>query len=201
MPGIMTQSQGNGTISQRTRSIVLGVVAATLVVTAAIWLLTGGDDDTPGLGMIDDGRPEVGAPAPDFALLDVRDESTVRRLSDYRGSVVILNWYATWCSPCQQEIPDFQQAYNGLKGDLVVLAVNLEESPADAAGMLEDLGATFPSVVDSAGEVYRRYGGLGMPFTLFIDRDGRVFSMGSGVITEDSLRAELAKLGLEYPES
>jgi peroxiredoxin len=201
MPGIMTQSQGNGTITQRTRTTVLGVVAAALVATAAIWLLTGGNDDAPDLGMIDDGRPEVGALAPDFALLDVRDESTVRRLSDYRGEVVILNWYATWCAPCQQEIPDFQQAYDGLEGDLVVLAVNLEESPADAAEMLSDLGATFPSVVDSEGEVYRRYGGLGMPFTLFIDRDGNVFSMGSGVITEDSLRAELAKLGLEYPDS
>jgi peroxiredoxin len=201
MPGIMTQSQGNGTISQRTRSIVLAVVAAMLLATAAVWLLTGGNDDTPNLGMIDDGRPEIGAAAPDFALLDVRDESTVRRLSDYRGSVVILNWYATWCSPCQQEIPDFQQAYSRLEGDLVVLAVNLEEAPADAADMLEGLGATFPSVVDSKGEVYRRYGGLGMPYTLFIDREGNVFSMGSGVITEDSLRAELAKLGLEYPES
>jgi peroxiredoxin len=201
MPGIMTQSQGNGTISQRTRTIVLAVVAAALVATAAIWLLTGGNDDTPDLGMIDDGRAEVGAPAPDFALLDVRDGSTVRRLSDYRGKVVILNWYATWCGPCQQEIPDFQQAYSRLDGDLVVLAVNLEERPEDATDMLEDLGATFPSVVDSDGEVYRQYGGLGMPYTLFIDRDGTVFSMGSGVITADSLRAELAKLGLEFPES
>jgi peroxiredoxin len=199
---MMTQPNGSSTISQRTRTLVLLGVAVALVVTAAIWLLTGGGDgDDPALGVLDAQRPEVGQPAPDFALLDVRDEETVRRLSDYRGQVVILNWYASWCSPCRQEIPDFQEAYTALEGDLVVLGVNLEESPDEARDMLDDLDATYPSVIDSEGAVYRHYGGLGMPVTLFIDRDGTLVSMGSGLITEEALRAELVKLGLEYPES
>jgi peroxiredoxin len=196
---MMTQPNGTGTISQRTRSLVLVGVAIALVAAAAVWLFTGGEADAPAdLGLIDSQRPEVGEPAPDFALLDVRDETTVRKLSDYRGRVVILNWYATWCGPCRQEIPDFEEAYSQLQGDLVVFGVNLQESPGAAAALLDDLGATYPSVIDSDGAVYGHYGGLGMPFTLFIDRDGDVFSMGSGVITAGALQAELAKLGLVY---
>ena len=199
---MMKQSNGTSTISQRTRTFVLLGVAVALVATAAIWLLTGGSADSDAdLGVLDSQRPEVGQPAPNFALLDVRDEETVRKLSDYRGQVVILNWYATWCSPCRQEIPDFQEAYTALEGDLVVFGVNLQESPGEAREMLDDFGATYPSVVDSDGDVYGHYGGLGMPVTLFIDRDGTVVSMGSGLITEETLRVELAKLGLAYPES
>ena len=154
--------------------------------------------DQPRLGVLDSRHPEVGEPAPDFALVDARDGQTVRRLSDFRGQTVVLNWYASWCPPCQSEIPDFQTAYASLAGEIVVLAVNLQESPERAAAMLAALGATFPSVLDSDGAVARQYRLLGMPSTFFIDRDGIVRSMGSGRITAEALRDELAKLGHHY---
>ncbi len=180
-----------------------GVAALAAVFAVLVW--RGGDDaqdtgteQTVALGVLDPGRPEIGKPAPDFALIDTRDGETVRRLSDYRGKTVILNWYASWCGPCRAEIPDFQHAFEALDGEIVVLAVNLQESRETASGMLESLEATFPSVLDSDGTVAQHYRLLGMPTTYFIDRDGIVRMFGSGQIDAATIKEELARLGHEY---
>lgn len=180
-----------------------GIAAAGLV--AALVVTSRGDDNPRAedgaaeiLGVLDPARPEVGKPAPDFALIDTRDGETVRRLSDYRGKTVVLNWFASWCGPCAAEIPDFQEAYTALDGEIVVLAVNLQESRGTASSMLERLGATFPSVLDPDGTVAQHYRLVGMPTTFFIDRDGIVRMSGSGRITAQTLKQELAKLGHEY---
>lgn len=198
----MTEPAETGTPNQL-NVVFLAIVAAALSIGAAIWLIlfTGGEDASAEVGLIDSHRPEVGQPAPDFALLDVRDGESVVRLSDFRGKVVVLNWYASWCGPCRAEIPDFQEAYNALPDDLVLLGVNLEESQDLAAGLLEELGATYPAVMDSDGEIARHYRVSGMPTTFFIDRDGNVAAEGRGIITEESLRQQLATFGLTYPEN
>lgn len=188
-----------------TRSLVGVGGVAVLAVVFAVLVWRGGDDaqdtrpeQTVALGVLDSWRPEIGKPAPDFALIDSRDGETVRRLSDYRGKTVILNWYASWCGPCRAEIPDFQHAFEALDGEIVVLAVNLQESREKASGMLESLGATFPSVLDSDGTVAQHYRLLGMPTTYFIDRDGIVRMFGSGQIDAATIKEELVKLGHEY---
>ena len=207
---------------------VLGVVAVA-VVAVGIWLFAsgGGDDDdgliragddaTPAsrgeatatpvepieLGVLDSHRPAVGEAAPDFALVDARDGVTVRKLSDFRGTPVVLNWYATWCGPCRAEIPDFQQAQDALGDRVVFIGVNLQESQGDAVGLLEELDATYPALLDTDGEVAMHYRLLGMPTTYFIDAEGNVVAFGAGRIVEETLVEELAKLGLDYtpPES
>lgn len=186
--------------------------AMSLLALVVAYFLYSGDDDegddaaangdgTPAtltLGVLDPERPEVGEVAPDFALLDTRDGETVRKLSDYRGKVVVLNWYATWCGPCRSEIPEFQEAQDALPQDVVFLLVNLEEPQDRAAGFLEELDATMVSVLDSEGEVAEHYRVTGMPTTYFIDREGKVTVSGRGLVTEEALREELGKLGLEY---
>ncbi|MGE3073928.1 MAG: TlpA family protein disulfide reductase [Dehalococcoidia bacterium] len=177
---------------------VLGAVFAYLVVGGNEGDSVGDDDQRVALGVLDSAHPEVGKPAPDFALIDTRDGTTVRRLSDYRGKTVILNWFASWCGPCAAEIPDFQEAYTALDGEIVVLAVNLQESRDTASNMLDALGATFPSVLDTDATVAQHYRLLGMPTTYFIDEEGIVRMFGSGRIDAATIRAELAKLGHEY---
>lgn len=186
--------------------LALGLGGLAVLALVFAFFVTNGEGDDPGnedeaavsLGVLESGRPEVGQPAPDFALVDTRDGTTVRRLSDYRGKTVVLNWYASWCGPCSAEIPDFQEAYTALDGEIVVLAVNLQESRDAASSMLEALGATFPSVLDTDGSVAQHYRLIGMPTTFFIDRDGIVRMSGSGLITAEALKEELAKLGHEY---
>ncbi len=149
-------------------------------------------------GLIDSHRPEVGEPAPDFALIDARNPAGVVRLSDFRGTPLVLNWYATWCGPCRSEIPDFQAAFETLDGRVVFLGVNLQESASDAVGLLDDLEATYPALLDAEGAVAEHYRLVGMPTTYFIDAEGIVVAFGTGQIIEETLAQELGKLGLVY---
>ena len=187
------------------RNLLGGALMAVAVVVAigavALLFLRGDDDDVVSdaqVGMLDEHRPEIGEIAPDFALVDVRDGETVRKLSDFRGQVVVLNWYASWCGPCAAEIPEFQAAQDALEGDLVFLLVNLQESRQQAENFLDELDATMTAVLDSNAEIAQHYRVTGMPTTFFIDRDGRINAGGSGFVPEETLRAELAELGLEY---
>jgi len=198
----MTESRATSTAATY-RIIGLGVLAAIVVAAAGVWLFlsSGGDEDPRILGLLDSNKPDVGQPAPDFALVDVRDDGNVIQLSDFRGKVVVLNWYASWCGPCRSEMPAFEVAYENLGDDVVFFGVNLQETRQDAAAMLDDMATTYPSVLDPDGEVGQRYRVTGLPVTYIIDRDGMVVSGGQGVMTEETLRTELAKFGLVYPES
>ena len=116
-------------------------------------------DPTPeaDTGVLDPQRPEVGKKAPDFALVDARDPSKVVKLSDYKGKLVIVNWYASWCGPCQREIPALEKLYNAQDGNLVVLGVDFLEDTAQAKSILDDLGSTYPAVADTSGAVSDHY--------------------------------------------
>ena len=193
---------------------VLGIVVVAVVAVAVWYFASGGEDEgtaafdpaapelvgTIGLetGVIDDHRPEVGQPAPDFALANARAPDRVVRLSDFRGTPVVLNWYASWCGPCRREIPDFQKAYNALEGEVVFIGVNLQEDPERAVGLLDVFVAKYPALLDVDGEVAAHYRLLGMPTTFFIDADGIVRASGAGLIIEEVLVEELARIGVEY---
>ena len=192
-------------------TLMLGATAI-VVAAAGAWVFLGsGDTESSGddgdsrsgetLGVIDEHRPEVGGKAPNFVLSDGRDEDKVIRLSDFRGKPVILNWYATWCGPCRAEIPDFRDAYDSLDGKLVIIGVNLQESPEKATGLLDEFGAGYPVVLDADGAVFEHYRGLGMPTTYFIDADGIIVEGVTGQVTEEALVEFLANLGLDYQQA
>ena len=130
--------------------------------------------------------------------MDARDQSKVVKLSDYRGKAVILNWFASWCDPCKNEIPEFQAAQEKLGDQLVVLGVDYLESPGDATGILDELGATYPAVLDGAGTVAQHYRVTYMPTTFFIDKDGVLQVIKTGEVHEDALVTFLSKTGITY---
>ena len=140
-------------------------------------------------------KVEVGEPAPDFTLETPSGELV--SLSDFRGQVVVLNFWATWCTPCRAEMPEFQAlwAEHEVAGDLMVLAVNLQESKAQVDGFVEDFGLTFPVVLDASGEVLDKYGLPGLPGTFFIDADGVLRSRVLGPLDGDRLREGVATAG------
>ena len=135
-------------------------------------------------------------PAPDFTLVDQYGEE--HTLSEYRGKTVFLNFWATWCGPCQREMPDIQAMYEDLglnEEDVVVLAVanpksdqypyNQDVSEDEVKRFLEENGYTYPVAMDTTGEVFAAYGVRAFPTTFMIDREGNVFGYVESTLTRD----------------
>jgi len=201
-------------IASRLGPIALGVAVAA-VAGVAIWILGGDDEDTsgpaipeitapagataiPGTGSLVPERPEAGEPAPDFALIDARDETKIRKLSDYFGTPIVLNWYATWCGPCERELPVFADAQEALGDEVQFIGVNFNESAEKAVGMLEEYGADFPALLDRDGRVSDHWRNSGLPATYFIDADGILRRAHRGPLSDEQLVENLATIGLTY---
>ncbi len=146
------------------------------------------------LGPADASAPVVDKPAPDFTLR--RSDGAIVKLSDLRGSVVWLNFWATWCVPCKQELPDIQRLYDE-KHDagLEVLEINYQEGVTDALAYFQSRGLTLPLLLDD-GSVYDQYRLQGLPDSFFIDRDGNLAGMNIGLMSADKMRQRLADAGL-----
>jgi len=109
----------------------------------------------------------------DFSLSLLEGET--KRLSSYKGKVVFLNFWATWCGPCRVEMPSIEAIYNKYsdKG-LEMLAVNCSEDKATVSSFMKNEGFTFPALLDLDGRVSLNYGVQSIPTTFLIDRDGMI---------------------------
>ena len=114
---------------------------------------------------------EISGPAPDFTLKSNAGANV--RLEDLRGQVVMLNFWASWCGPCRQEMPLMDEIYKKYeKLGFTVLAVNVDEDSADADRFLDAVPVTFPILYDNESKVSELYNVDAMPTTIMIDRDG-----------------------------
>jgi peroxiredoxin len=139
--------------------------------------------------------PVTGAPAPDFTLEDL-DGNPVR-LADLEGQVVLLNFWATWCGPCRLEMPALQARYDALKAQgFTVLAVNMDEPRDDAALFAQDLGLSFPVLLDPGASVNDLYRVRGYPTTYIVDREGLISRQHVGILSEGQLDDYLSQVGL-----
>ena len=114
-----------------------------------------------------------GQAAPDFALKSSTGENM--RLSEYRGDVVMINFWATWCGPCRQEMPlldELYQRYSRVGFNL--LGVNIDDDSRRAMQMIEELGVQFPVLFDASKQVSKLYDVDAMPVTVIVDRTGTV---------------------------
>jgi len=117
--------------------------------------------------------PAPSGPAPDFTL-PARDGSDVR-LSTLKGQVVMINFWATWCGPCRQEMPLLEQLHAKYEPlGFTLLGVNVEPDSATATAWLEGMPVTFPILFDTKNVVAEQFGVMGMPSSVFVDREGRV---------------------------
>jgi peroxiredoxin len=141
---------------------------------------------------------QMGGPAPDFTLTNLAGQPV--SLYDYKGKVVLINFWATWCPSCISEMPDYEeiyQRYGGPAGDFVVLGVNLQEGQPQVKDYASGLGLTFPVLLDEDGGVTtRQYQVTGMPGSFIIDRQGVIFYRHVGPMSAETLQAKLAELGL-----
>jgi peroxiredoxin len=139
---------------------------------------------------------EPGATAPDFHLPPFSGTQPLS-LSDYRGKVVLVDFWASWCSPCRQSLP----LYNGLQADFApadfaILAVGLDEDTADARAFLREHPVKYVALQDPKGDVAQAFGLKGMPSSYLIDRQGIVRYAHAGFEPRDidALKREIAEL-------
>ena len=136
------------------------------------------------------------APLADLKLVDQNGEE--HSLDEYRGKTVFLNFWATWCGPCQREIPDIEALYKDRgenEGDLVVLGVanpktdshpnNSDVSVDEVKAFIDEQGITYPVLMDTEGEMFSAYRIMSFPTTFMIDKDGNIFGYVSGMLTPD----------------
>ena len=115
----------------------------------------------------------VGQTAPDFTLRS--DQGDNKKLSELRGKVVMLNFWATWCGPCRQEIPklaELKELHD--EYDFELLGINIDEDPNKALRLAKKLSVNFPILFDQAKQVSKTYSIDAMPMTILIDRDGTI---------------------------
>lgn len=155
------------------RRAALGISLAVILLVGSVWLSQGEASEhfVRALGLL---TPREPVAAPVFALPDVAGKSV--SLKDFRGKVVFINFWATWCIPCQWEMPDMDKLYQTFKDrGFVVLALSLDQGPPTVVeNFVKERRLTYPVLLDSQAEVARLYGLRGVSGTYLIGADGNL---------------------------
>ncbi len=131
-----------------------------------------------------------GAPAPGFTVQGV--DGATHSLSDYRGKVVVLNFWATWCIPCRAEMPDLEHEARIHRSDpVVILGMDWMESAAPIKDFAQGLGVSYPMLLDADGRLYQTYRVGALPTTFIIDTHGRLLKSRIGIASRDEIEAEI----------
>lgn len=206
--GVEERPQNRREWSGTLRSLVLPVVIVATIVGVLFYIeqrRDGGAGESGGFGVVAlpdalnaTGKPvssDIGRTPPDFVLQTPNGDAV--RFSDLRGQPVLVNFWASWCTPCRQEMPEVVRASaRHADSGLVVLAVDLQENAAAVREFADDFGMTFPIVIDRNGQVADawRIGGPveGIPASYFIDADGVVRARSYGPMNDKTIEENLA---------
>ncbi|MCL1601371.1 MAG: TlpA family protein disulfide reductase [Actinomycetia bacterium] len=136
-----------------------------------------------------EGQASLGASAPAVEMVGFDGETVA--LSDYAGTPVVLNFWASWCPFCVAEMPDFEDSSNAHADEVAFIGVNLQDDAGAADSLAVDTGVTYQLTRDPQGVVYSAFGGIGMPTTVFIDANGVVAEVVTGQLSRDALEAKI----------
>jgi len=182
-------------LSPHERMLAIGGALAGLLLIALVWVLTGRNAQ-PWLPPV----AETQKPAPAFALPGLHGETV--RLNDYRGKVVLVNFWGTWCEPCKEETPALAAVYRKLHDQgLIIIGVDLrnQERPgpdgdADVRAFTERYGVSYPIAFDVAGETARAFQIYPLPTSFVVDRNGMIRYVRVGQITAGEVEALFVRL-------
>ncbi|MFJ8069548.1 thiol-disulfide oxidoreductase ResA [Peribacillus sp. NPDC096447] len=136
---------------------------------------------------------ELNSEAPDFILTDM--EGNKHKLSEYKGQGVFLNFWGTWCKPCETEMPFMDNQYQDYKEKGVqILAVNVGESDYAVKTFTDKYILSFPILNDKGGEVQSAYKVNPLPVTFLIDKDGKVIDEITGGLTEEDIKTHMERI-------
>ena len=178
--------------NKRRRRIVIFCVVSLLNVGLLALILT--QLLTPATNSVSD--PLVGHPAPDFSLVMLHSVSTksALSLSNFKGKPVVLNFWASWCAPCKEEVPLLERTWKQMQvqgKDVVLLGIDFQDSNSDGMSFLRLYSITYPTVLDAAGSVSIKYSVTALPQTIFINRNGTVISRVPRELTAQILSSNL----------
>jgi thiol-disulfide isomerase/thioredoxin len=132
----------------------------------------------------------------DFTVQDV--DGNIIKLSEFYGQPIVLNFWASWCPPCKSEMPEFNQAYNELNGEVVFLMINQtdgnRETVEAGSSYVKDQGFTFPVYYDTKLEAAYIYNVTAIPTTYFIDKEGYIVSQVKGAMSKEILLSNIDKI-------
>ena len=164
----------------------IGVAVIVLLIGIAVW--NGMKESASQFGITDEGTGlEKGDTPPQFTLETLAGEPI--SLEDVKGKKVILNFWATWCDPCREEMPAFE-AYDAAHEDVVVLAVNMtnkDGKPEKISSFVDEYSLTFPIPLDQKGDVSKAYKVINIPSTYLLDEDGIIQLKVDGAVDESML--------------
>jgi cytochrome c biogenesis protein CcmG, thiol:disulfide interchange protein DsbE len=165
--------------------VVAAIVPFVLIGALAWWALVGrGSDGSP---------TAIGAMAPDFSLVSLDGEPI--RLAELRGRPVVVNFFASWCTPCIEEFPLLREAAERHAGDdLAIVGIVYDDGAEAAAAFMEENGGTWPAAMDPGMTVAQAYAVFAPPETYFIGRDGRIVDRQIGQFSQRSLDEKLAAI-------
>jgi peroxiredoxin len=139
--------------------------------------------------------PVRGSTAPDFSLTTTKGE--LIQLSSLKGKPIVLNFWATWCKPCEYEMPLIQEIFESYSSELVVIGVNVSEEMADVQNYLDQHELTFPVLLDMNHKVSTLYRVSGIPVSFFIDSEGIIQAIQVGTLSENQIEHNLEQLGVD----
>ena len=193
-------------MNKKTIVIILILVFVLLIVGASVLYTQLSNDETPDLlqtpvdqnnknnesktdSSDTDGAEQTLIKAPDFAVYDASGNKV--NLSDYIGKPIVLNFWASWCGPCQSEMPDFHEKYLEIGDEVHFLMVNMtggRETLGNAKAFISEKGYTFPVFYDTDADAAMTYEVYSLPTTYFIDAEGYLVAQATGAIPADTLQ-------------
>lgn len=181
----------------KNKTISLVIVIIIIVVAIVFIQKPFSKTDSAEFGIIDADNTgiNIGDIAPDFILESLEGEPL--RLSNLRGKAVVINFWATWCPPCREEMPAFEQIFQQNKDELEILGVDLQERPETIRKFLEEIPVTYPLLLDPNSEVKGAYNIFTQPVTYFLDKDGKIVDKKFGFLIEEEIVEKFGKIGIE----
>ena len=171
---------------KKKRSITRGIILAVLVLAIGYAIFSSTTKEEVQV-------VKIGSTAPDFEIIDI--DGTKHRLSDYKGQGVVLNFWGTWCGPCEREFPAMERQYAKYKElGVEIIALNYKESEFAVTEYVKNMGMTFPVAIDSKASIFSAYNIVPLPTTIFIGADGKIKDISKGEMSEETIEKKLASI-------
>jgi len=167
---------------------IAGTVAVAASLTAALTSSVTQADSAKGT--------KISGAAPAFAVKGLRPPQVEVSLDSFRGRPLVINFFASWCVPCRQEMPALQSVFAAVKSKVAFLGVDTQDIRSDALDLVHETGVRYPTAFDpsAGGDVARSFGSRGLPTTVFISRTGEMLERFSGETSAQQLRTTISRL-------